>query len=111
MGIDYIRDHIEEDINSIKSTYNEDVSLDIVTFLNGFVSHYNHHSPSTDLFKDIFLYDMKGLEKSLEKKIEKPVSLHETLKAGYEICRILQQDKNTQELGELVNYLSKLITR
>lgn len=111
MGMDYIRSRIDNDIDYIRSSYHEDVSQEIVTFLTGFVSHYNHYSPLKNLFKDVFIYDIKGLEKSIEEKTKKSILLDYTTNAGFEICRILQQNNNSEELEELKRYLKELVTK
>lgn len=110
MAIDYIREHVEKDIELIRTSYGEDISLDVGIFLADFVARHNKDF-SAGLFKNVFFKKISLLEKELAIKMEKPVSLYETANSGHEICRILQQRNREEELEELRNYIHNLVRR
>lgn len=104
--LEYITDHIQHDINAIKREYNVDVSPEVGRILYSFVS-YNKNRNCLSFSKFVeFMNMISGLEKYIKERIKKPVSLHETIKSGWEICEILNRDK--ESLSELERYVLKL---
>ena len=107
-SMEYVKEHIKEDIDNIKRQHCVDVSPEIGRVIKSFVSYYeNRDVKEIELYRK-FLDAAKGLEKFVKRKLENPVSLHETMKAGVHICRAIRGD-NKLRLREINNYYNKLI--
>ena len=106
--VEYVKEHIKEDIDGIKREYRVDISPEIGRVMKSFVSYYVNKDHEGFQLYSKFLNISHGLERYLKRKINNPVSLHETMKAGFQICRAVK-DGDERALRELETYFNKLI--
>ncbi len=106
--VEYVKEHIKEDIDRIRESYSVDVSPEVGRVMGGFVSYYADKSREEFPFYSKIVNIANGLERYLKGKIKKPLSLHETMKAGFQICRALK-DKDKRALMGIETYFSQLV--
>jgi len=109
-SIEYVKEHIKEDIDNIRRQHRADVSPEVGRIVRSFVSYYrNRNVKEIELYRK-FLNVTRGLERYVKEKLNHPVSFHETMKAGVYICRAIRGDDKAR-LREISNYYKKLIHR
>lgn len=106
MGIEYVIEHIREDINRTRNNIGKNISPEIGKVLYSFVTYYQNNNMSDETFfkfRDVIV----GLEKNLRERTKQPIYLHETRKSGAEICGMLKR-KDKSGLSALMKYITRL---
>jgi len=104
-AIEYVKEHIKEDIDGIRKEYHVDVSPEVGKILYSFVTHHQNNISNKVFFR--FIDVIGGLEKYLRERTKQNIYLHEIKKSGAGICRILKR-KDKNDLSALMEYIAGL---